>query len=67
MLRTYKYKFYKTKRVKYIHRIINIAGIIYNHCIDLYKKYYKLYGKSLNKITLQKHLTKLKKLKKYEY
>ena len=52
MLRTYKYKLYKTKKLNHIHRTINIAGIIYNHCIALHKRYYKLYGKSLNKFQL---------------
>lgn len=48
-------------------RVINIAGVIYNHCIALHKRYYKLFCKSLNIYALQKHITKLKKLKKYEY
>lgn len=61
MIRTYKYKLYKTKKDRYIHDVINISGIIYNHCIALHKRYYKLYGKHLNKFQLQKHLTKLKK------
>ena len=67
MIVTYKYKLYKTKRLRKIDEIINIAGIIYNHCIALHKRYYKLYGKYLNKYRLQKHLTKLKKLPKYSY
>jgi putative transposase len=33
---------------------------VYNHCIDLHKRYYSLYKKHLNKFQLQKHLTKLK-------
>lgn len=61
MIRTYKYKLYKTKKDKHIHDVINISGIIYNHCIALHKRYYNLYGKHLNKFQLQKHLTKLKK------
>ncbi len=67
MILTYKYKLYKAKRLKKIDEIINIAGIIYNHCIALHKRYYKLYGKYLNKYRLQKHLTKLKKLPKYQH
>ncbi len=67
MILTYKYKLYKTKRLRKIDEVINIAGIIYNHCIALHKRYYKLYGKYLNKYQLQKHLTKLKKLPKYQY
>ena len=67
MIRTYKYKLYKTKKDKHIHNVINISGIIYNHCIALHKRYYKLYGKHLNKFQLQKHLTKLKKIDKYAF
>lgn len=66
MLLTYKYELYKSKKTKHIDELINIACSIYNHCIALHKRYYKLYGKSLNKFKLQKHLTKLKKLKKYK-
>ncbi len=66
-IRTYKYKLYRTKRVKHLHDVVNISGIIYNHCIALHKRYYKLYGKSLNKFQLQKHLTKLKKRDKYAF
>jgi len=65
MIRTYKYKLYNTKRIKYLNQRVDIAGIIYNHCIALHKRYYKLFGKSLNKFQLQKHLTKLKKLPRY--
>jgi len=67
MLRTYKYKLYDTKKLKHIHRTINISGIIYNHCIALHKRYYRLYKKHLNVFQLQKHLTKLKKKDKYSF
>ena len=66
MLLTYKYKLYRSKKTKHLDELINIAGNIYNHCIALHKRYYKLYDKSLNKFQLQKHLTKLKKLGKYQ-
>ena len=66
MLLTYKYKLYRSKKTKHLDELINIAGNIYNHCIALHKRYYKLYHKSLNKFKLQKHLTKLKKLGKYQ-
>lgn len=66
MLKTYKYKLYKSKKTKLLDELIDVACSIYNHCIALHKRYYRLYGKSLNKIGLQKHITKLKKLEKYE-
>ena len=61
-MRTYIFKLYKAKRNKKLHKVINIAGIIYNHCIALHKRYYRLFKKSLNIYKLQKHLTKLKKI-----
>ena len=66
MLLTYKYKLYRSKKTKHLDELINIAGNIYNHCIALHKRYYKLYHKNLNKFQIQKHLTKLKKLGKYQ-
>ena len=65
MIRTYKFKLYKTKRLKHLHRLINISADIYNHSIALHKRYYRLYHKSLNKFVLQKHITKLKRLSRY--
>ena len=66
-MRTYIFKLYKAKRNKKLHKVINIAGIIYNHCIALHKRYYRLFKKSLNIYKLQKHLTKLKKIDKFRY
>jgi len=65
--KTYKYKLYRTKRQKHLDRVVYVSGGIYNHCIALHKRYYKLFGKSLNVYALQKHLTKLKKRPKYSY
>jgi len=67
MIRTYKYKLYNTKRLNHLYKTVDIAGIIYNHCIALHRRYYRLFRKSLNKYQLQKHLTKLKRLPKYPH
>jgi putative transposase len=65
---TYKYKLYNNKKNTILHKHINIACDIYNHCILLHKKYYRLYGKYLNIYKLQKHITKLRRnSKKYNY
>lgn len=66
-MKTYCYKLYCSKRNKNLHRSLNIAGSIYNHLIALHKGYYRLYGKSLNVNKLMKHITKLKKRKRYAY
>lgn len=66
-MKTYCFKLYVAKRNKKLHKTINIAGCIYNHCIALHKRYYRLFGKSLNANILQAHITKLKKLEKYRF
>ena len=67
MLKTYKLKLLATNRQDKLHQIVNISSDIYNHCVALHKRYYKLFGKSLNMYKLQKHITKLKKLGKYRH
>ena len=66
-MRTYRFKLYNSKRNRKLHKQINAAGLVYNHCIALHKRYYKLFGKSLNMYQLQKHLTKLKKNSQFAY
>lgn len=66
-MKTYCFKLYSSKKNRNLKNKINIAGIIYNHCIALYRRYYRLFHKSLNKFALQKHLTKLKRQEKFSY
>ncbi len=58
---TYKFKLYKDDDFNHLHDIINVAGIIYNHCIALHKRYYKDHAKHLDKFRLQKHITTWKR------
>ena len=66
-MKTFKFKLYRTDKNAKLHKQINCAGLTYNHCISIYKRYYKLFGKYLQKGKLQKHLTKLKKISKFSY
>lgn len=66
-MKTFKFKLYQSEHTSFLHRLINVAGRIYNHCIALHKRYYRLFQKHLNRYALQKHLTKLKKLAKFSY
>lgn len=66
-MRTYSFKLYSAKRNRKLHKTINIAGYIYNHCIALHKRYYRMFGKSLTANRLKTHLTKLKKIEKYSF
>lgn len=67
MIITYKYKLYHSKKNKQLHQTINLAGRVYNHCIALHKRYYRLTGKHLNQYALMKHLARLKKRPKYAW
>ena len=64
-MKTYKFKLYQHKRNKHLHKAINAASSLYNHCIALHKRYYRLFGKSLNKNKLQKHIAKLRRKNEY--
>ena len=67
MIKTYCFKLYSSKRNKKLHKQINAACLIYNHCIALHKRYYRLFKKNLNIYKLQKHLTKIKRISKFSY
>ena len=66
-MKTFQYKLYASKKNKALHSQIDLAAEIYNHCIALHRRYYRLYKKSLHVYALQKHLTKLKKQKRYSH
>ncbi|MEH1789608.1 MAG: RNA-guided endonuclease TnpB family protein [Nostoc sp.] len=59
-MKTLKFKFYQHKRNRFLKRSINAAGVIYNHCIALHKRYYRMWGKHLNCVKLQAHIAKLR-------
>lgn len=64
-MKTLKFKLYLHKRNRYLKRAINAAGVIYNHCIALHKRYYRMWSKHLNCSRLQSHIAKLRKRKQF--
>lgn len=60
-MKTLKFKLYSHKRNRFLKQSINAAGVIYNHCIALHKRYYRMWGKHLNCAKLQAHIAKLRK------
>ena len=64
-MRTYGFKLYRAGRNKKLHKQIDIASNVYNHCIALHRRYYRMFDKHLNMYTLQKHLAKLKHSKRF--
>ena len=66
-MKAYQFKLYRHKRNRHLHSQIGLAAEIYNHCIALHKRYYRLFGKHLNVYALQRHLTRLKRRKRYQH
>ncbi len=66
-MKTFVFKLYRNKKNRYLHGQINIAADIYNHCIALHKRYYRRFKKHLNANRLKVHLTRLKKLSRFEH
>lgn len=64
---TYRYKLYKSDNDKYLEVYNSIACEIWNHCIALERRYYRLTKKHISGNRLKTHITKLKKLPKYSH
>jgi len=64
-MKTLKFKLYNHQRNRYLKRSINAAGVIYNHCIALHRRYYRMYGNQLNCAKLQSNRVKLRKRKPF--
>ncbi|MEA5566730.1 transposase [Anabaena sp. UHCC 0399] len=60
-MKTLKFKLYQHKRNRFLKRMINASGVIYNHCIALHKRYYRMWGKHIRCAKLQSHISKLRK------
>lgn len=60
MLKAHKYKLYRSRKNRKLHHLCNTAGWIYNHCVALNRRYYRLYGKSLNPFQLKRHIGKMR-------
>ncbi|MEH2022899.1 RNA-guided endonuclease InsQ/TnpB family protein [Nostoc sp.] len=60
-MKTLKFKLYQHKRNRLLLRIINASGVIYNRCIAIHKRYYRMWGKHLGCAKLQSHIAKLRK------
>lgn len=66
-MRNTTHKLFRDKSLKHLHDDLNIIGVVRNHFIALSMRYYRRYGKGISYKKLSKHLTKLKKLEKYQH
>jgi hypothetical protein len=46
---SFTFTLFKAKRLKHLHRAIDLSAQIWNHCVALDRRYYKLFGKGLAK------------------
>ena len=61
---TLKYRLYRSKCNKHLVRQIELGAHIWNHFVELTRRYYRIYGKYPGYYKLKRHLTKLKKTSK---
>ena len=66
-MRNTKHKLFHDKSLNHLHDALNICGVVRNHFIALCMRYKRRYGKGLSYSKMSAHLTKLKKLEKYEH
>ena len=66
-MKTLKFKVYRNEKNKALHQQIDIAGLIWNHCIALQRRYFKLTGKYINVYAMQKHIAKISKRPHYAH
>ena len=66
-MRNTKHKLFRDTSLKHLHDDLNICGVVRNHFNALSRRYYRRYGKDLSYSKMSKHLTRLKKLEKYQH
>ena len=66
-MRNTKHKLFHDNSLRHLHDELNICGVVRNHFIALCMRYYRRYGKGLSYSKMSAHLTKLKKLEKYQH
>ena len=66
-MRNTKHKLFKDKTLRHLRDDCNICGVVKNHFLALSMRYYRRYGKGLSYRKMSAHLTKLKRLEKYQH
>jgi len=65
--RTLKYRLYRSRHDRVLVGRIEYACEIWNHFVALTRRYYRRYGTDPGYDKMQKHLTKLKKQRRFEH
>jgi putative transposase len=59
--RTLKYRLYRNRRNRRLNQRIDVSGMIWNHCVALQRRYYRMTGKYIGRWRMQRHVAKLRK------
>lgn len=65
MHRTFKFRLYECDRNKHLHRAINASAQIWNKCIALHRRYYRMFGKSLGFYRLKRQIGNIRNRNDY--
>lgn len=66
--KSYKYRFYPSpEQVSQLEIEFGHSRFVWNHCLSMRKKAYKRRGESLNYVSLNKHITALKKTSRFNW
>jgi putative transposase len=57
---SFQFKLFECKRLKHLHRTIDVSAEIWNHAVALHRRYYRLFRKTLPESKLKSHLAKLR-------
>lgn len=55
---SYKYNIYKSKNTKHLDKMLRECAFVWNHALNLQKRYYRRFGKYISLNRLQKHFAK---------
>ena len=65
-MKAYKYKMYSKAKCGLIDNQIDRFGILHNHCVALYRRYYKLFKKNPSKYAVMSHMAKMKHRERWD-
>ena len=67
LMQTYKFKMYSNHGNRELHQTIDSHATVWNHFVALCRRYYAIYNKYPGKKALMRHLTRLKRLRRYAH
>ena len=67
LIKTYQFKLYQSRKLKHLEACINLAAEIWNWCIALHRRYYKVTKKYPSANRVKMLITKLKRMERFAH